>query len=117
MNKPNKTKNQVNVLYPYRTKYGVWCFDDKELEIVAEPFVGSINTMIDHFAQGREEVITYISHSPIPEASGHLIKTEEGNGWYELEGMNIKGWLCPCMLNYFEGYVDDIYFKIEIPKN
>lgn len=109
----NKKRNTVNILYPTRSKWGVWSFDDDDLGIVGEPFVGSINTMIDMFAQGKEQAVVYISHSPIPESSLSLTqRLELGTGMYQLDGTEIVGWLCPCTLNYFEDYPEKIYARI-----
>lgn len=110
----DKTKNEVNILYPTRSRYGVWAFTDLSVGLYEEPFVGEINDMIDMFTDGRDQCIVYISHSPLPNANGHLLRLkEESDGWYELEGKGISGWLCPAVLKYFQGYPDDIYFKIE----
>lgn len=119
----DKTKNQVNVIHPYRTKGGIWCFDDEEVGLQAEPFVGTVNKMIDIFAEGKSPIVVYISKDIIPHFSGHLVMLDvfeqqhaelEGEGWYYLDGTNLIGWLCPALLKYFEGYPDDIYFKVEI---
>jgi len=115
--KIDKTQNTVNVLFPYRTKYGVWCFDDEQLGIVGEPFVGDINTMIDIHAQGSENLIINISSQPIPGSTLSLTKREDlGQGFYQLDGTEITGWLCPCFLNYFPDYVEKVYAKITLPK-
>jgi len=87
-------------------------FDDADLEIVAEPFVGSINSMIDMYANGRKNITAFISSQPIPNNTLCLIKVE-GEGMYQLEGTDIVGWLCPCLLNYFPSYVDRIYVLIQ----
>lgn len=110
----DKTRNEVNILYPTRSRWGVWAFTDLAVGLYEEPFVGEINTMIDFFTKGREECMVYISHNPLPDASGHLIRMEdETDGWYMLEGTEMTGWLCPAVLKYFSGYPDHIYFKIE----
>lgn len=117
----DKTGNEVNVLYPTRSKYGVWSFTDLSVGLWQEPFVGDINTMIDMFVTDdkgviAEECVVYISENPLPKASGHLIKQEEeqqGSGWYELEGTGIVGWLCPATFKYFKGYPQDIYFRVD----
>jgi hypothetical protein len=113
----DKTNNEVNVLYPKRSRWGVWSFTDLEVGLFSEPFVGAINTMIDLFTDGKDECIVYISSNPLPEANGHLIRVEgKEGGWYTLEGTDIEGWLCPATLNYFPDYPDNIYFKIELIK-
>lgn len=108
----DKTKNQVNVLYPYRSSFGVWAFDDAEVGLQGEPFVGAINTMIDMFTGGDTKAIFYISHSPIGEQTLSLTK-EDDNGHYSLDGTDIVGWLCPATFKYFEGYPEKIYARIE----
>lgn len=130
----DKTKNQVNVLHPYRGKYGVWAFDDAEVGLQAEPFVGSINDMIDMFANGQEQITVFISADPIGDetlvlektkspgrkAIKDLIEVEEGdedimdNGWYKLKGTNVVGWLCPATLKYFEDYPKEIHVKFQL---
>jgi hypothetical protein len=110
----DKTGNQVNVIFPRRTHYGVWVFTDPEVDLLDEPFVGEINTMIDMLVGGDKECVAYISHSPLPNQSVHLVKRKDlGVGWYEMEGTGIAGWLCPATLKYFKDYPDDLYARIE----
>jgi hypothetical protein len=112
--KKTKANNTVNVLHPYRTEQGIWCFDDEDLDIVGEPFVGDINKMIDMYANGRKEIIAYISSRPVHKQTLSLSKKEElGEGMYQLDGTEIIGWLCPCLLQYFPDYPENIYAKIE----
>ena len=118
----NKTGNQINTIYPYRTKTG-WAFDDKDVDLHEEPFIAGIPEIIDSIVGDRDEFTAHISHSIIPKYTGHLIKlTEEEmeaeecmpkTGWYKLEGTEQIGWLCPATLKYFKDYPDSIYFKIE----
>jgi len=106
----SKAHNTVNLLSLYRTPYGVWCFDDEDLGIYKEPFVGEINDICDILADGGDKFSVFISHSPIHEFTIRLNKREElGVGMYQVnreditEWEDITGWLCPCLLNYFEG--------------
>lgn len=118
----DKTGNQINVIYPYRTQGG-WAFDDAEVGLHAEPFVLGIPEIIDSIVGRKNSFTAYISHSRIPRATGHLIKVEprelpedeEGGseGWYKLEGTDMVGWLCPATLKYFKEYPEHIYFRIE----
>lgn len=109
-----KKNNTVNVIYPYRSKEGIWAFDDEDINIFGEVFVGDINTMIDMFSEGKEKLTIFISSSPIPNFTLSLsrIKDSDVEGMYLLDGTDIEGWLCPCLLNYFPDYVDKIYAKI-----
>lgn len=110
----DKTKNQVNVLFPTRNKWGIWAFDDADLGIVGEPFVGHINLMIDMLADGKEQVLIYCSKDPIPNFNISLTKREDlGRGMYQMDGTDVVGWLCPCLLRFLPTYTDKIYAKIE----
>ena len=108
-----KANNTVNILNIYKTKSGIWCFDDADLSIVAEPFVGEINLICDFLAKGKKELTVYISEKKIPDSDVILNQTEQKD-WYQtkVSGSNIEGWLCPCLLNYFKDYPKQIYVKI-----
>lgn len=110
----DKTKNQVNVLHPYRGKDGIWRFDDDEVELDGEPFVGNINTMIDAFANGEKKITIYISKDPIKDYTLVLDKSiMKGavDGDYCLRGTTEEGWLCPATLKYFKNYPKELYVK------
>lgn len=115
----NKTNNQVNVIHPYRSKNGIWAFDDEEVGLEGEPFVGEINTMIDILTSGANGCTVYLSKDTLPSETGVLTKqpfndeTLLDEGWYGLKGTEMKGWLCPALLKYFSSYPDEIHFKIE----
>jgi hypothetical protein len=117
----DKTGNQINVIYPYRTRGG-WSFDDKEVGLQGEPFVAGIPKIIDSIVGKRKKFTAYISKDPIPDYTAQLEKLDiidkefrnlVGEGWYQLVGTPMLGWLCPATLKYFKDYPDNIYFKIE----
>lgn len=118
----DKTGNQINTIYPYRTKTG-WAFDDEDVDLKAEPFIAGIPQIIDSIVGDSDEFTAHISHSIIPDFTGHLMKLDEkemksegcvpDTGWYKLEGTEQIGWLCPATLKYFKDYPDSIYFKIQ----
>lgn len=118
----DKTGNQINTIYPYRTMSG-WAFDDPQVGLVGEPFVAGIPEIINSIVGDVQSFTAHISHSIIPNYSAHFIKLtekelEEGgyvpmHGWYRLEGVDMEGWLCPATLKYFKDYPDSIYVKIE----
>ena len=110
----DKTGNQINVIYPYRTQGGGWAFDDHEVGLHREPFVLGIPEIIDSIVGERDSIVAYISKDPIPKHTGHLIRVKgEEPGWYTLQGTKMVGWLCPATLKYFKEYPENIYFKIE----
>lgn len=115
----DKTGNQINILYPYRTKSG-WSFDDEEVGLEGEPFIAGIPEIIDSIVGEKDSFTVQISHSPIPFPTGILSKVptphKDGSlpdGWYKFDGTDMVGWLCPALLKYFKDYPDKIYFKIE----
>jgi hypothetical protein len=75
----DKTQNQVNVIFPTRNEHGVWAFDDAEVGLRQEPFIGEINDMIDMFVNGATKCTIYISKDPIPDAQVHLIHSRCGS--------------------------------------
>lgn len=115
----DKTTNQVNVIYPYRSKEGTWAFDDEEVGLQGEPFVGIVNQMIDMYAKGKKKITAYISSEPIKDYTLVLDKLKRSlrisnEGDYVLRHTDMVGWLCPATLKYFKDYPDNIYVKIEV---
>ena len=118
----DKTGNQINTIYPYRTKGG-WAFDDEDVGLYKEPFIAGIPEIIDSIVKKRNSFTAHISSSPIPNFTGHLVKLSDGEvkkaglvpetGWYGLKGTDMVGWLCPATLKYFADYPESIYFKIQ----
>lgn len=114
----DKTGNQINVIYPYRT-VGGWSFDDAEVGLKGEPFVAGIPEIIDFVVGDDNKFVCFLSHSPIPNYNCHLQKTkvkgyeDNSTGWYKMEGTNMVGWLCPATLKYFADYPEHIYCRIE----
>lgn len=112
--KLTKANNQVNVLFPTRNKYGIWAFDDADLGIVQEPFVGHINYMIDMLVPGESECLIYCSKDPIAGQNISLTRRNDlGQGMYQMDGTDVVGWLCPCLLNYLPDYTEHIYARVE----
>lgn len=112
-----KHKNQVNVIYPYRTHGGTWVYDDPDVPVFAEAFVMGSSELIDHFVGEKAMKFTaYISSKPLPRQTLHLVNIDKGGeiqGWYRLVGTDMENWLCGHVLDYFEGYPQNIYVSIE----
>ncbi|VDM07213.1 unnamed protein product [Wuchereria bancrofti] len=87
----DKTQNQINIIYPYKTKYGGWSFDDEEVGLQGEPFVSGIPQIIDSLiGADTEQFACLISKDPIPNYTGCLVKQDHsGDGWYVLEGIGM----------------------------
>ena len=110
--------NEINVIAPY--KYlGMWVFDDPKVGLVQEPFVVGADTIIDRMvsdipnAAGGFAMV--FSANPFP---GHQYRLEwcgpEGSGnFYYSEDLDMKGWLCPALLRYFEDPPKELFVKIK----
>lgn len=119
----DKSNNQVNVIHPYRTRYGSWVYDDPDLNVFMEAFVMGSSEVIDHLV-GKD--VNYfdatISQFPLPKPTAVLTRLDEKNseqgmnGWYHLEGTDMDHWLCGCVLDYFPGYPEKIYVVISNTK-
>lgn len=114
-----KAKNVINVLNPYRTSYGTWVYDDPDIGVHAEAFVCGSSEVIDHLVgKDTNKFTALISKDPIPGYQARLVRLKEKEkedkiqGWYQLEGTNMEHWLCGCVLDYFEGYPDNIYVQL-----
>lgn len=122
MEKVDKTGNQINVIYPYRTKGG-WAFDDEEVGLKGEAFIAGMPQIIDELVGDEDTFTAYLSQDPMPD-SIVLTRTDDEvvletsptklvqvGAWYEFMGM--EGWLCPATLKYFKDYPEKIYVRIE----
>lgn len=109
-----KSKNIVNIIYPYRNSFRTWVFDDEDTGLVAEPFVLGSSEVIDLIVGEETNKFTLtFSKEILPGFDAKLVKQEElGEGWYNLEDSELINWLCPATLFYFEDYPDNIYIKI-----
>lgn len=112
--KKNKSKknNVVNQLHIYRDNYGIWWFNDEDLGILHEVFVGDINLMIDIYAEGETELLVNISEYDMSDKTNVLIQSTIKQDIYQLSNTEIEGWLCPCLLQYFKEYPSYLYFQI-----
>jgi len=114
----DKTQNQINVIHPYKTGFGYWVFDDEEVGLQKEPFVGSINEMLDRLTNDGTQCTVFISEDYIPGYNLKLIQCPAPDGthepgWYKWNERNLSGWLCPALLKYFDGYPHTIFVKLQ----
>ncbi len=125
--------NSVMVLHPYKQHpaSSIWVFDDSRHDLVAEPFVGQINDMMDRLLEAKgisTEGLPYafslvFSAAPIPSHDLHLewvsgdTKNETAMGnIYTCPAYGIEGWLCPALFHYFGKAPEHIYIKVEAGK-
>ena len=113
--------NAINVISPYR-HHGTWVFDDPRVGLVQEPFVAGADTWIDRVVANipnAEQGFTLIfSSTPFP---GHQYRldwrrSEDGGDWYYSTDLDMEGWLCPALLQYFSEAPKSLYAQIK-PKS
>ncbi len=109
--------NSVFVIEAYRHA-GTWAFTDKAKDLIDEPFVCGIPQIIDGVIGGPRCDRAYIlfSATPFPgyDVALRADCAEHGGFWYTaIAGpklvFNLRGWLCPATLKYFDGFPDAIY--------
>ena len=99
-------KNSIFVIKPYKWE-GLWVFDDPNVGLVKEPFVGDADTMIDvatsHIQKAGHGFLAVFSASPFPDAQIVLerVREEGGGNVYRWPEKGMEGWLCPALLRYF----------------
>ena len=98
--------NAINVISPYK-HHGMWVLDDPRVGLVQEPFVSGADTWIDRVVANipnAEKGFTLIfSSTPLP---GHQYRldwrrAEGGGNWYYSADLDMEGWLCPALFQYF----------------
>jgi hypothetical protein len=110
--------NEINVIAPY--KYlGMWVFDDPKVGLVQEPFVAGADTIIDRMVSDIPNAAAgfamVFSASTFP---GHQYRLEwcgpdgSGNLYYSTD-LDLKGWLCPALLRYFDDPPKELFVQIK----
>ncbi len=110
--------NAINVIAPYRY-LEMWVFDDAQVGLSAEPFVGGADTMIDMATSGIPDAdkgfIMIFSETAFP---GHQFRLEwrrvdgSGNIYYSPQ-FDSEGWLCPALFRYFDKTPPEIFIQIK----
>lgn len=102
--------NSVFILYPKRSSFGIWSFDDDVRGLIGEPFVGETNTLIDSMAEesgydldDNVQVALLFSNEQFPkyQCSLYLHETSPGGSTYIDTARLLEPWLCPAMFKYF----------------
>ncbi len=106
--------NSIRIIVPYKYE-GMWVFDDPAVDLVREPFVSGIDTIIDRLVAdipGAEQGFRLLfSATPFP---GHQLKLEwrreeSGGNWYHCPQFEMEGWLCPALFKYFDEAPKELY--------
>lgn len=110
--------NEINIIQPY-WYLDMWVFDDPRVGLLAEPFVGGADTMIDQitagFADARQGFVMIFSGRPFPNHQYRLEwrrQESSGNVYYSPD-LNQEGWLCPALLRYFDERPAEIFVQVK----
>src|SRR2546429_4044052 len=96
--------NSITIVIPYKYE-GQWVFDDPAVELVREPFVAGIDTMIDRMVatipDADKGFRLYFSPTPFPDWTHKLEWRRPGDAgtgnWYWSPEFQMEGWLCPAL--------------------
>ncbi len=115
----NYHNNAVHKIKLYKQNE-TWVFDDKFLEITAEPFVmgasEAIQVIVDKIAKDKvTPTIIFGETLPVYDVRIDLTEDLGTSAWYSMfsEDGNMPLWLCPVLLRYFKTPPKTIFIKIE----
>jgi hypothetical protein len=114
----DRTMNSIFILYPKRSSFGVWSFDDDTRGLVNEPFVGETNKLLDMMAkesgyslEDNPQVALLFSDDNFPESQCSLVLRETSNSgstYIDLK-RKLTPWLCPAMFKYFKNAPSNLF--------
>jgi hypothetical protein len=111
-------KNSIFVIKPYKWE-GLWVFDDPDVGLVKEPFVGGADTMIDvataQIPAAHKGFLAVFSASYFPDAQIILewVREEGGGNVYRWPEKGMDGWLCPALFKYFDDAPVKLYVQVK----
>jgi hypothetical protein len=110
--------NSIFVIKPYKWE-GLWVFDDPNVGLVREPFVGGADTMIDvataHLPNADKGFLAIFSASYFPDMQIALewVREDFGGNVYRWPEKNMEGWLCPALLRYFSEPPKKLFIRVK----
>src|SRR5262245_35790621 len=110
--------NAISAIHPYKHE-GLWVFDDPKVGLVQEPFVSGADVIIDRMVQGIPGAAggftLLFSASPFPghQAAFEWRREDLGGNWYYSRELDLEGWLCPALFQYFEAAPARIYAQFK----
>ena len=106
--------NAIVAIHPYKHE-GLWVFDDDRVGLVKEPFVAGADTIIDRMVANIPDAASgftlVFSANPFPghQAVFEWLREESGGNWYYSPDLDLEGWLCPALFEYFEAAPKKLY--------
>ena len=110
--------NSIFVIKPYKWE-GMWVFDDANVGLVKEPFVGGADTMIDvataHIPNAEKGFVAVFSANYFPDAQIVLewAREDGGGNVYRWKEKEMEGWLCPALLRYFSEPPAKLFIQVK----
>jgi hypothetical protein len=110
--------NSIFVIKPYKWE-GLWVFDDANVGLVREPFVGGADTMIDvataQIPAAEKGFVAVFSAGYFQNAQIVLEWAREdlGGNIYRWPERDMEGWLCPALLRYFAEPPAKLYIQVK----
>ncbi len=97
-------------------KKACWCFDDESKGIYAEPFVRGMSEMLDEVARhcGRTDTMSIELGEYLDswDYKLELVKEEDRGAVYYCPDLDMTGWLCPVLHQYFDEVPQTIYIRV-----
>jgi hypothetical protein len=116
--KCDPTCPERKVIEPYK-HLDMWVFDDPRVGLVQEPFVSGTDTIIDRVVSeipNAEQGFKMIfSDTPFPEHQYRLEwrRGDESGNWYYAPELDMEGWLCPALFQYFSKAPKKIFVQVK----
>jgi hypothetical protein len=110
--------NSIFVIKPYKWE-GLWVFDDPNVGLIREPFVGGADLMIDvatgHLPNADKGFLAVFSAGYFPDAQIVLewVRGEGGGSVYRWKEKRMEGWLCPALERYFPKPPDQLFIQVK----
>jgi len=110
------------MIHPYSHE-GMWVFDDAAVGLVQEPFVSGADRIIDRLVEQVSDAhngfILIFSELPFPghQVSLEWLREECGGNVYRCNELDMVGWLCPALLQYFDEAPKQIHAEVRARAN
>ena len=110
--------NSIFVIKPYKWE-GMWVFDDPNVGLVKEAFVGGTDTIIDvataALPNASEGFLAVFSAGYFPDAEIVLewVRESGGGNVYHWAEKKMDGWLCPSLFKYFDQTPEKLYVQVK----
>ena len=110
--------NAINVIAPYK-HFSMWVFDDPNVGLRQEPFVGGADTSIDRMVASipyaEDGFVMVFSGTEFPgyQQRLELVGPQGSGNRYRSRELAMDGWLCPALLRYFEEPPEELFVQVQ----